>query len=68
MNKRLLLFQIAFLISVACWSQSLESFNTNRLDLNKKGMIVLGTWDWPIWLPVRSLPPGQQAQGSTFIK
>lgn len=44
MNKRLLLFHVVFVVSLTCWSQSLESFNTNRLDLNKKGMIVLGTW------------------------
>lgn len=44
MNKRLLFFHLVFLLTICCWGQSLESFNIQRLDLNKKGMIVLGSW------------------------
>lgn len=44
MNKRILLFQLAFFITMMGFSQSLEEFNTQRLNLNKQGMMVLGTW------------------------
>ncbi len=44
MNKRLLLFHAAFLMAWLSWSQPLEAFNSQRLELNQKGMIVLGTW------------------------
>lgn len=44
MNKRFLIFHLVFFVTCICCAQPLESFNTKRLDLNKKGMIVLGSW------------------------
>ena len=44
MNKRIILLHLALFAGLVCCSQSLEEFNRDRLDLNKKGMWVLGTW------------------------
>ena len=46
MKKLLILGLLVFLFSFDAWSQSndLTSFNTDRLQVNKIGMIVLGGW------------------------
>lgn len=44
MDKRIYLTSVAMLLIFWASAQSLEDFNQERLDMNKKGMLVLGTW------------------------
>ena len=45
MNKRLLIATLFCLLSGLAWAQSdFASFNEARLSINRKGMLVLGTW------------------------
>ncbi|MEM6735238.1 MAG: hypothetical protein AAF620_04125 [Bacteroidota bacterium] len=45
MNKKLFLFTFAFSMALFATAQtSLDLFNRERLDLNRKGMLLLGSW------------------------
>lgn len=44
MNKRLIIYTVGLFIIFFTFGQSLDSFNEERLAINEKGMLVLGTW------------------------
>ncbi|MEM9896851.1 MAG: hypothetical protein AAF789_10815 [Bacteroidota bacterium] len=44
MNKQIFLFTCLILLTVLASAQDLETFNTERLSMNKAGMLVLGSW------------------------
>lgn len=44
MNKRAIGFVLTFGIVYLLSAQSLDTFNSERLDLNRKGMLVLSSW------------------------
>ena len=44
MQKKILIAVLAISTSSIAYTQDLDAFNTERLDLTKKGMVVLGSW------------------------
>ena len=44
MKKRLFIYTVACACMLVCWSQTIGDFNEERLKMNKKGMLVLGSW------------------------